>query len=314
MNKWLTKKIGETQWVSCLFIVSLFLWVGYLDFLSTSFIKSILSYFVSLNLSPNLVAIISAIIGWLVALWMQNKNIKQQLKTEIKYDIYKQFVILHKENQDTLANLMAKINPPFILMESSMIPFELKLKKEHRGEWIPHNEIECVFDGEKKWSLFINELNKSYFDFSDKNIAISYLLEDWMAPIKNLYSAKEKLVAETEKIKKQILKNISALQMYSTDNGYDWRKWDRIKIEEITKNINNDTYNIICYLHDFMVLVHNELLSKYFRYSRPIRKTLDTKYKVLTKEGFVVRLETDKERIDEYNKVIKENAKNETKR
>lgn len=259
-------------------------------------------------------AIILAIAGWLIALWLQNKNTKQQLKTEIKYDIYKQFVVLHKENQDVLANLMANTNPPFIFMESSMIPFELKLKKEYKGEWIQSGEMECVFEGEKKWSSFINDLNKSYFDFSDKNIAISYLLEDWMAPIKKLYLAKEKLVTETEKIKKQIFKNISALQMYSTDNGYDWRKWDRIKIEEITKNINNDAFNMSCYLHDLMVLVHNELLFKYFKYSRPVRKTLDEKYKVLTKNGFVVRLETDKERIDEYNKIIEKNAKHETKK
>ena len=95
-------------------------------------------------------AIILAIAGWLIALWLQNKNTKQQLKTEIKYDIYKQFVVLHKENQDVLANLMANTNPPFIFMESSMIPFELKLKKEYKGEWIQSGEMECVFEGEKK--------------------------------------------------------------------------------------------------------------------------------------------------------------------
>ncbi|HDY73024.1 MAG TPA: hypothetical protein ENH86_00420 [Candidatus Jorgensenbacteria bacterium] len=44
-------------------------------------------------------------------------------------------------------------------------------------------------------------------------------------------------------------------------------------------------------------LVTNELLSKYFTYQKPIRKTLDPKYKVLTKDGLVIRLQKDHKRL-----------------
>jgi hypothetical protein len=42
-----------------------------------------------------------------------------------------------------------------------------------------------------------------------------------------------------------------------------------------------------------MVLVHNELLSSYFKHERPTRKTLDVQYKVLTKEGIVENVDWD---------------------
>ncbi|MFA5997548.1 MAG: hypothetical protein WC791_03620 [Candidatus Paceibacterota bacterium] len=261
------------------------------------------------GVNGNLMAIILAVAGWLVALWMQGKNIKQQLITEIKYDIYKQFVVLHKENQDALASFMAKTSTPFILMESSMISFDLKLKKEYKGEWIPYGEMECVFEGTKKWTSFVNELNSSYFDFNDKYIAILYLFDDWMAPIKNLYAVKESLVAEIDNTKARIFKNISMLQMYSVNNEYDWRKWNRDDVDKITKDIHEDAWSISCYLHDFMVLAHNELLSEYFEYSRPTRKTLDAKYLVLTKKGIVVNMETDKKVIEKYKQSIIDNEK-----
>jgi len=47
-------------------------------------------------------------------------------------------------------------------------------------------------------------------------------------------------------------------------------------------------------------------LSKYFNYRRPTRKTFDEKYRVLTKSGMVINLETDHQKINAYKKMLRE--------
>jgi len=232
--------------------------------------------------------------GWVIALILQRNNVKQQHRVQIKHDIYKQFVQLHKAVQDPLGKLRAAAHPPFISMESSMIPFDLKLDKEYKGRWIPYNEHECLFDGEQKWSKFVNELLDLYFDFTDQSLKMLYVFEDWEAALKQLLNTKRDLFAEIESLKKQIHNHIDILRSFPTKYGHDWRKWDQQEADELTQGITEITDSISMYHHDFMVLIHNELLTKYFRHKRPTRKTLDSKYKVLTKKGFVQNVDWDK--------------------
>lgn len=256
------------------------------------------------TINSNAIAIILAILGWLVALWMQNKNIKLQLKTQIKYDVYKQLVVSHKETQDRLSILIAKTRPPFILMDSLMIPFKLKLKKEHKGQWIEYSETDCLLEGNKKWTDFISEVNNSYFDFMDKYVSMLYLLEDWMGSIKELRNVKTEFVKEIKIIQDQIRKDVDILQ--SQTKEFDWRKWNKEESNKISENIVNNTQTISAYISDFMILAHNNLIASYFDYTRPTRKTFDDKYKVLTKDGIVVNLETAPEKLAEFHKVISE--------
>ena len=246
------------------------------------YLKNILT---NINLLTLAVTVVIAIVGWIFALILQHRNIKHQHKVQIRYDIYKQFVQLHKDIQNTVIKLGTTANPPFILMNSCMIPFELELKKEFKEQWIPWSEMECVHEGEKKWNSFIQELNLLYFDFGNKYIGILYIFEDWTAALNPLLPAKDILIKETERLKKHINDQLEVLRMYSVNRKHDWRKWDQKEIEEISKKINEDASEIGCYWEDFMILIHNELLSKYFGYTRPTRKTLDPKYKVLTKKG-----------------------------
>ena len=58
---------------------------------------------------------------------------------------------------------------------------------------------------------------------------------------------------------------------------------------EIGKELSESVLNIECYLHDFIVLVHNELMAKYFKYKIETRKPKDKAYKVLTIKGFVTK-------------------------
>lgn len=236
-----------------------------------------------------------AVIGWLISVWLQGRSIKRQYKIQIQYDIYKQFVHAHKDIQEALSKLGAIINPPFNLMESSMIPFDLKLKKQYKDIFLPYSEIECVFEGEKKWTSYVQKINDIYSEFGNNYISFIYIFEDWMAALGSLLPKMEVLFQEIETNKLIISEQISALQMYSVNHGNDWRKWDKEDVKKIIDIMHDSIFNMIFYVQDFMVIVHNELLAKYFKQKRPTRKTLDPKYKVLTTEGIVENL--DNERI-----------------
>ena len=86
---------------------------------------------------------------------------------------------------------------------------------------------------------------------------------------------------------------MSELQSYTSKYSHDWRKWDQKEVEVKTQLIKDSSMTITTYLSDFMVLIHNELLSGYFGHKRPTRKTLDPSYKVLTKDGIVENLDHD---------------------
>ncbi|MEK7641423.1 MAG: hypothetical protein AAB365_00330 [Patescibacteria group bacterium] len=233
------------------------------------------------------VTILLAIIGWIFALLIQQWGTKQQHKIQVRYEIYKQFVQIHKEAQDAISKLNAHSSPPFILMESSMIPFKLGLKKQYKDMWLPYNEQECVFEGEQKWTAYTQELYSHYSKFSEKFLQFMYITEDWEAALEPILPAKNVLNKEIENQKRLIHSLISELSSYTSKHNHDWRKWDQKGVEKITQKISESAMSVGSYIGDFMVLTHNELLSSYFGHERRTRKTLDPSYKVLTKEGIV---------------------------
>jgi hypothetical protein len=243
-----------------------------------------------------LITIAVSVAGWVIALLLQGRNIKHQHKVQVRYDIYKQFVQLHENIQNALSELGAGASTPFTLMESSMIPFNLNLKKEYKGIWLPYSEQECVFEGEKKWTNYVQEIGNSYLDLSGKYVSFLYIFEEWAAALNGLIPIKYILLKEIDRLQKIINEQTNVLRMYPVNNGHDWRKWDREEIENIVDNIKNSTYEIGSYLGDFMILVHNKLLAKYFKHKRLTRKTLDAKYKVLTIAGIIENVDKKKVR------------------
>lgn len=227
------------------------------------------------------VTIIIAILGWFVTLILQRSNIKMQHKVNIQYDIYKQFTKLYINTQNSLSKLGARSSPPFILMESCMISFNVKLISEQ----------EAVFKGNQEWTKFVNGLFDLYNTFSDNYLLLLYLFENWLAAFKPLGYPKKNLEFQINILKENIYNNLSTLQMYNIKHGNDWRQWKQNEVEIITQDISEAIYNIGVYLGDFMVLLHNKLLSKYFRKKRPTRKTLNPKYKVLTEKGIIKNLD-----------------------
>jgi hypothetical protein len=243
-----------------------------------------------------LVTIFVAILGWIIALVLQRSNARHQYKIQVRYDIYKQLLKCAEQTQGKI-NDLATIFTPFIFIESSMISFQLKIPKEYKGEWIPRNEQECLFEGEQKWTEFTRSVFDKYFAFTNQYLEMLYIFEGWAAAIEPLIKIQKIFTKEVDTLKMGINRLANELQRYTMTKGHDWRRWNKKEVEAITEKIRNDSHAIGMYLHDFMVLVHNELLSKYFKYEKPIRKTLDSSYKVLTNDGIVVRLEEDHERL-----------------
>lgn len=244
-------------------------------------------YIKSTSQNLDTLTLVIAVLGWIFALWLQQRGAKQQHKIQIRYEIYKQFVHLHKEIQDSINKLNAHSHPPFVLMESSMIPFQLGLKREYKDIWLPYSEQDCVFEGEKKWTSFTQELFNDYFKCSEKLLQFSYIFEDWEGALEPLLPTMPILSVEIKNQKKIIFEQISEFQSYASKHSHDWRKWDQKEVEKITQLISESAMRIGLYMGDFMVLIHNELLSSYFGHKRQIRKTLDPKYKVLMKDGVI---------------------------
>lgn len=226
-----------------------------------------------------IILIVLAAIGWFIALCLQRKNIKDQLKTQIKYYIYKQVTQIQHEIQGSLSKLSTASISPFILMDSIFIGVEIKLRTEQ----------EALQEGWNVWNKFVKKVLNDYFEFMNNYPKFLYFIEDWCGPLKKLESAQKKLIEEVDKKSKKIYKIITDWQTISTKEGYDWRKWDKEAIKEVGKELSGSVLDIECYLHDFIVLVHNELMAEYFKYQIETRKPQDKAYKVLTIKGFVTK-------------------------
>lgn len=247
-----------------------------------------------INLYTLIATIATAVIGWLIALWLQGKNIKQQHKVQIQYDIYKQLVQARKDLQEPLNELGASVVTPFILMDSSMIPFQLKLKKQYKDLWFEYTESECLQDGEQKWNSYVNNIKSTASKFINKYIVFIGIFEDWEAALSPLIHTKDTLFFEIQKLKKNIDSQADYFQMYSINKGHDWRTWDKGDLSKRSEDIRDSAFTIGSYINDFMVLVHNELMAKYFNHYRATRKTLDPQYKVLTCDGLIENVDHKK--------------------
>lgn len=236
--------------------------------------------------------ILIAITGWIIALLLQRSNAKHEHKIQVQYDIYKELLKSGQETQNKLHKLGA-ISPPFILMDSSMISFELNLTKEYKGIFIPITEQECLFEGEQKWSKFVQATFSDYFAFTNQYIEMLYIFSGWSAAIEPLIKTQTAFTKEMDILRERVKLAADNLQSYSSKHGHDWRTWNRDVVESYISQIRDDSYAMGTYLGDFMTLIHNELLSKYFNYQKPIRKTLDPKYKVFTENGLVERVDTE---------------------
>lgn len=255
-----------------------------------------------------LATIIIAITGWFFTAWRQQKNFKQEQQAKINFDIYSQLVTAHKELQDAIGTFNASTQAPLILMSAELIPLEVQ---EQMGGLATTNltEAEALHKGRVKYSEWLYEdLLSKEGDYFDKLIRFIYLTEDWTAPLGSLQHALRALQDEVERLNASMRTHRDSLQHYARANGDDWRTWDREDVYRHGTEISSHVMTVSSYVHDFMVLVHNELLAPYYGKERRIRKTLDDSFLVLTKKGLVTRIEDDPEVRAVAEEIIRQNT------
>ena len=241
-----------------------------------------------------IVTIFLAVLGWMITAWLQQRNVKDQQRAKISYDIYSQLVTAHKELQDAIGSLSASTQAPLILMRSKLIPLKIRHEIGDRALTPVVTEVECLHRGEVTYSDWIyQDLLPRNSLYLDKLSAFLYLTEDWAAPLASTEQALSVLRNEVSRLDSIIMEHISALQFYTLDHGNDWRKWDEDDVYRHGIVISDAMMLVRNYISDFMVIAHNDLLAPYYDYQRKVRKTHDDSYKVLTKEGLVTRIEDD---------------------
>ena len=136
-----------------------------------------------------LITLFLQVIGWIIALFLQRKNIKDQLKTQIKYYIYRQITQIHHEIQGSLSKLGTASIFPFTLMDFIFIGVEVKLRTEQ----------EALQEGWNAWNKHVKKALNDYFEFMNNYPKFLYFIEDWRGPLKKLKSAQKLLNEEIEK-------------------------------------------------------------------------------------------------------------------
>lgn len=256
-----------------------------------------------------IVTITLAVIGWVISIWLQQKNHKQEQQAKINYDIYSQLVKAHKELQDAIASFNASTHAPLILMSTELIPLEIRRQFGERSLTPAVSEEECLHKGSVKYSKWLyDEMFAKGNKYLEKLSAFMYLTEDWAAPLTSTKTALDALQSELSRLNGLMTINKQALQNYPRANGDDWREWDENDVRRLGDEISAAVMNVSHYISDYMVLAHNELLAPYYGYKRLVRKTYDDSFQVLTKEGLVTRIEDDPEIRAMVEDVLRQNA------
>lgn len=240
--------------------------------------------------------VILAFIGWGISMFLQQRNVKLQMRAQIGYDIYSQLVTAHKELQDAIATFNASTSAPLILMEAELIPLQVREQMGELALSTAVTEEECLHKGRVKYSNWLyQDMFAKYSKYREKLSAFMYLTEDWEAPLASAQHAIQVLRTELTRLDATMTVHKEELQHYAMNHGDDWREWDSEDVRRHGRAISDDVMLVSMYISDLMVIAHNELLASYYGHKRSVRKTLDDRFQVLTKEGLVTRIEDDPE-------------------
>jgi len=225
----------------------------------------------------NFVNVILIIVGWLAVFWFSLKQQKEQLKNNTKLKVYEELYDFKKE-------LDEKSNDLGILLNPFSIPF---LDMEYVDRTIPPSQRN--FQALKFWNKYLRKLSERTSAFVGAYLKFWIHCEMWIGVIPKLKKAKKELFEiQLSQLTNKLYKHHQYLQNLQIQN-YWWEKWDREDIKRRTEKISEEFDQIaIGYVDDFMVEIHNILISSLIGYKKITRenfKNLPKNYKVLTQDG-----------------------------
>ncbi len=219
------------------------------------------------------------VIGWFAAFWFglrqQRINTKDSVKLKVFEDIWRQRRAL--QNASSQLSVQIQTGPPFILMESTAILGDTTKDQQHiwQGQQ----------DALKHLNAYLEGLQNASYAFSNQFLDFWRSLEMWLHVMPGLETAIRTFTSEYSITQEKISKLVTHLISL---NRWRWRDWNRAGIKESCDATWEDINILAAYTEDLMGLVHNELVSPMFKYTKDKRMPLDPRYKILTKGGFVV--------------------------
>lgn len=237
-----------------------------------------------------------AITGWWLANESQNKTIEKNMKNTIRYEFYREILSYSQRLSSSLSSLSAKLYSPISMMKALESPKELVEKG-----LLKNKEPEA---GLKYFNEKNDEVFEAYSNTMENYSLFLYHLMSWQSAIPKLDETIFKYRERFENDMENLHKDMTDARSMHYEVGRDWREWDERQIKEIFEKHQYVVLNQMNFLHDLMVLIHNELISVHFSKPREIRKTMDDSFEVLTENGFEVRVEDDPDRRKHVQKKI----------
>jgi len=190
--------------------------------------------------------------------------------------VYEELYKLHRDLDKQILSLsLGKFSLPFLAMsfEIDLISSEANLKA------LQH------------WEKYNSELNENISNFVSSYLKLWNRSDMWMGVMPQIKLAKEELFeVQLKNLTDKLYEYQKFIRSHSMKEFY-WKKWDKTGIEDKAEEIRTLFDQIaVGYLDDFMVLIHNRLITPILKYKKEPRenfRNLDKlgSYFILTENG-----------------------------
>jgi len=249
---------------------------------TSSQIKMILSNpeFWIRDFAPMTLAILIAIAGWLLQGYFERKSRAENIKNQIKYDIYSDIVNAYEDfvEKGTRLTDISRLSSLLISMDADLILGNVTKD--------PHYILTGNQAAIKKWHEFIASSLEKRYAFLVSFQKFSHIFESWESVLASCKPAYEIATRKIGLLGEATYKYFTYLQSMDSQK---WTTWNRKELEEVSNALHEKILIEPMYIYDLMVIIHNELVSEFFGHQRPARVPGDPNIEVLTKEGLKKR-------------------------
>jgi len=227
------------------------------------------------NNLPIIILLGVSVLGWFVVHQLGVYQQRQQLKNEARLRVYSELYSFKKKvDEDTTTLGLALKNSTVLLLMS----FENKRDGDKST-----NNLKAL----DLWRKHVSDLSEASSSFTNSYIDLWLHAEMWIGILPQLKVAhKELFENQLKQLQGRLHQYINYLQNQSIKEFY-WDKWDKDEITKRSEEI-RDVFDEIAsgYIDDYMVLIHNRLVSPIFGYKKQPRENFANMRKV--KEYFIL--------------------------
>jgi hypothetical protein len=221
------------------------------------------------------VSLFLTMFSWPIVFYFGIKQQREQIRSNAKMKIYEELSALKKEIDEIGVDLS-------ILLSEKSLPFlEMGWEK---------NPVTEKLNALKVWQDHVKKIGDKIHEFVGAYRKLWTHSEMWIGAMPQLKKAKDGLfVVQLGKLTRELYAHNLYL-MGQSGKEFDWKKWDGIQIEKDCRVMRDRFDEIaVCYMDDYLGLIHNRLSTPIFGYKRKPRDTADMdkveKCLILTEHG-----------------------------